>query len=607
MSAMNTPQPNDKYGPLPLVIGITGHRDLRGEDVPKLEEMVRAVFAEFRQKCPNTPLLLLSPLAEGADQLAARVAVNNKQELGLSLIVPLPMRRELYEADFEGAALDEFKRLLAEADYYFHLPLVGDASEADIGQQGEPRNLQYEQVGAYVVRHCHVLLALWDGVPPERTGGTAQIVDFQLKGLPPRFASLNSPLDQPETGPVYHVRTPRRGQPPSGEAEIARQVLLPPNPNVNIGAHIVAGMPQEQNIAKVYERIYARMDTFNRDARERAPQLAAKLAESQEYLFPTAKAAHLPAPMREQREHYATADTLAIFFQKRSVRTLVWLYVFVWLAIVLFDLYGHIWGEKHWLLLLYLAVMLLPFGVYWRAKRGDYQNKYQDYRALAEGMRVQFFWCLAGLKLSAADHYLRKQKGELDWIRSAVRVWNIAEDKPQQPAHASLPTRRLKDISEHWVADQADYFRRSTHRDQERLEEWEQRINLLVVVALLMVVLLALVLIVDNPCWAYWTELLESEHWLHGLWLTALTLLLAFAALAHSYVGKLALSEHTKQYRRMHRTFAQAEQNLGELIARQDTGAANKLLTELGKEALEENGDWVMLHRERPLEVPHPG
>jgi hypothetical protein len=29
------------------------------------------------------------------------------------------------------------------------------------------------------------------------------------------------------------------------------------------------------------------------------------------------------------------------------------------------------------------------------------------------------------------------------------------------------------------------------------------------------------------------------------------------------------------------------------------------VLRELGQEALEENGDWVLLHRERPLEVPH--
>ena len=34
---------------------------------------------------------------------------------------------------------------------------------------------------------------------------------------------------------------------------------------------------------------------------------------------------------------------------------------------------------------------------------------------------------------------------------------------------------------------------------------------------------------------------------------------------------------------------------------------ASELLRELGEEALEENGDCVLLHRERPLEVPHSG
>jgi hypothetical protein len=55
-------------------------------------------------------------------------------------------------------------------------------------------------------------------------------------------------------------------------------------------------------------------------------------------------------------------------------------------------------------------------------------DKYQDYRALAEGMRVQFYWRLAGLKLSVADHYLRKQRSELDWICSAIRVWVFQPD-----------------------------------------------------------------------------------------------------------------------------------------------------------------------------------
>jgi hypothetical protein len=59
-----------------LVIGATGHRDLRDEDVPGLEDAVAAIFDRIRERYPHTPLVLLSALAEGADRLAARVAVS---------------------------------------------------------------------------------------------------------------------------------------------------------------------------------------------------------------------------------------------------------------------------------------------------------------------------------------------------------------------------------------------------------------------------------------------------------------------------------------------------------------------------------------------------
>ena len=81
---------------LPLVIGVTGHRDLRVQDIPELEAAVRNVLAELHAMCPKTPLVLLSPLAEGADRLVARVALAD----GATLVAPLPLARAEYEKDF---------------------------------------------------------------------------------------------------------------------------------------------------------------------------------------------------------------------------------------------------------------------------------------------------------------------------------------------------------------------------------------------------------------------------------------------------------------------------------------------------------------------------
>ncbi|HYA34991.1 MAG TPA: hypothetical protein VEF03_05195, partial [Candidatus Binataceae bacterium] len=99
---------------LPLVIGVSGHRDLRVDCRASLEEQVRRIFIRLKSLYPNTPLMVLSPLAEGADRLAAKVAVS--PEIDARLVVPMPMRREHYERDFVTArSRDEFATMLASA------------------------------------------------------------------------------------------------------------------------------------------------------------------------------------------------------------------------------------------------------------------------------------------------------------------------------------------------------------------------------------------------------------------------------------------------------------------------------------------------------------
>src|SRR5512134_3106105 len=82
---------------LPLVIGCTGHRDLRPEDVPHLEEKFRELVQSIQAQCPSTPIVILAALADGADRLVARVA----RAMGVPYYVALPLEKELYETDFE--------------------------------------------------------------------------------------------------------------------------------------------------------------------------------------------------------------------------------------------------------------------------------------------------------------------------------------------------------------------------------------------------------------------------------------------------------------------------------------------------------------------------
>ena len=134
---------DDQRGPLPLVVGVTGHRDLREEDREALENQVAKVFDDLKDRYSHTPLLLLSALAEGADRLVARVALGR----GAHLVAPLPMRRAEYEKDFgDPASRTEFATLLDRAQEWFELSAVPGSTPDDFQVSGEQRNLQWVQI-----------------------------------------------------------------------------------------------------------------------------------------------------------------------------------------------------------------------------------------------------------------------------------------------------------------------------------------------------------------------------------------------------------------------------------------------------------------------------
>lgn len=71
------------------------------------------------------------------------------------------------------------------------------------------------------------------------------------------------------------------------------------------------------------------------------------------------------------------------------------------------------------------------------------------------------------------------------------------------------------------------------------------------------------------------------------------------------YAKVQAYAEHSKHYERMRLLFWRAGEKFRELLKpgqhREDE--VQDLIMDLGKEALIENSDWVLLHRERPPEM----
>src|SRR5688572_13910338 len=146
---MRMPSANVKL--VPLVLSVTGHRDLRPEDRQTIETALNSVFENLKQRYPNTPLLVISQLAEGADRLAARAALAH----GAALTALLPMSRAEYERDFQSAeSLGEFAELLGRAQAVVEMPEPpGDILESEPNREAR-RSLQYALAGAAMVQQC---------------------------------------------------------------------------------------------------------------------------------------------------------------------------------------------------------------------------------------------------------------------------------------------------------------------------------------------------------------------------------------------------------------------------------------------------------------------
>jgi hypothetical protein len=188
---------------LVLRLGITGARNLHSSQLFRIRSQLKDVIglvkadmerlaslkevAESYDAGPTEKLHpsinLVTPLALGADRLAAREAL----EQGCRIQVPMPFPQAVYEEDFTGTSdapgmttlsaeddLAEFHHLLSRASGQLELDgekVAGADDDRSIGRA-------YEAVGRFVVRHCDLLIAVWDGKHSNGRGGTAEIVHY---------------------------------------------------------------------------------------------------------------------------------------------------------------------------------------------------------------------------------------------------------------------------------------------------------------------------------------------------------------------------------------------------------------------------------------------
>ena len=559
-----------------LTIGVTGHRDLLADEVPDLKIKVRDFFLLLKSNFPDLKLQLITPLAEGSDRLVADIAL----DMGIGLIVPLPMQQSDYEQDFSSQVAVAAFRDSLEAARVIHLRSLARNPGENLSRLDKTH--QYAQMGIFISNHSQVLLALWDGKPATELGGTASVVDYHLTAVMPGFSiAEDSPnlLADNENDLIYHIVCSRDrpdGQPREGLS-----------PLQTIWETAQFGVEPGEHLPIEYSIMWHRLQDYGRDR----CKYESAIEKEGVNLLKDAPDLELPVGTPEIAAQFRIADWLAIHFQKRISLGLIAIHSLAVLIGLIFIIYSEFDGLD-FLVNLFLLAFLAGFALYRVGERRQWHRKHLDYRALAEGLRVQFYWSLAGVidvqsAEFAYDNFLQKQDVDLGWIRHVMRNVSLSRNRDNEPRGEWVNW-----VIEQWVGDETSQTGQLSYYRSKELEKTQRfrRTTLLGRLALWAGMLIAVILAFIG------TDMADTHR---NYLLVLMGVFPLFAGVRDAYSHKKAEKELIKQYRFMRGILANAQRLLD---SSDDVVFRRAVLRALGSAALEEGAEWLLMHRERPLE-----
>ena len=522
---------------LPLVVGVTGHRDVELLSEAPLRGAFGVLLRELKATYPHSDLAVVSALAAGADVLAAEEALAQ----GVPVIAALPMDVERYVEDFSVEEASRFRALLPRC------------ARVEVVAHEDDRRQAYVAVGYYIAHYSHIVVAFWDGLEGQGPGGTADVVRMRLSGAVPELEDPIGVPYLPDVGPVYRISTPHRAQPKLDDA-------------YSIDKRFPERFAGDRFAERDFDAALKHLDLYNAD-------LAKQSA----------------GPVNSLKDLMDRTDGAANRLQRRTAGYVHFLYLAGFAAALAYIGTGN-FGLK-------IGLLALAFLAYLLARRNDYENRYQDYRAIAEGLRVQLAWNSVGLTEERVEaSYLRMQQSELQWIRIALRTAYLVFCEPRS-AEEGEDYRA-------WIGGQSRYYRGAARREAKASRVIVLTSTIVAVGAILVALYAGFILRLGAGTLALTLFGLHVQAGWQTLVATPLAFASALSLFITRYAEKRSFSTNAKRYERMGLVFDKARSRLAAIDANSKISAKD-LVRELGEEALVEHGEWLLIRRDRPLSFVH--
>jgi len=569
--------------PTPLTIGITGHRDIPTESIDQITSQLIQFFQSIKKILPNTPILLISGLADGADRIAAHAALTQ----GISVEAVLPMPVNSYLTDFSNASTEEFKSLLLNPNVTtVELLAPSDVNSAEIGSNDEERTKLYQGLGDYLIAKSSLLLSLWDGKNLSLAGGTSDVVMNFIDAGGAQYQNTDELNIIKSSKPAsldfcYWLPVDRS----HSKAIVTTAQYISGGAGLNT-IHSFEDIPDE------LEAQLKQLDNYNLSYQKL--KQANKLKNYGGLLSIEQKS----TDEQSLENEFLKSDELAIYNQSISDKYFKCFSLMAGFMGVCFLLYAKILAAKVFLII-YLSLFIIGFFLNKKVHKSGWFTNHLEQRVIAETLRIKFYLSLSGNDNKVKLEQVMDKIGVssftgFNWLKF---VFRSAYKQPKQYDDKTLKNN-IAFVTQEWLEHQAEYFAKKAKTLSHRHHKLERIKNILLLgSALAALALIIFKAILVNTYVANVIDMKTLVVFFMGL----LPLLLGIWEIHQS---KMAIKELLWQYQNQAKLFKQTLEKLSNTSL---ISIKQEIIAELAEKALIENYLWTIQRYHREHEPPVAG
>ena len=429
---------------VPLIVGVCGHRDIATSE-EELRVQIQDFWTRLREEIgADTPVILLSAIAVGADHLAVKYLPDD-----VKYCVVFPFSPEEYKKGYSEKELEDFNSDLNGAYKCIYCN----------GENGD-----YGKASDYIRTHSDILMTFWDGYESRDSacnalfkGGTYYfirqafnidallltqtekahlVVNFPVTRKLSHFSQENKCLDKNSWGVLNW----------SDDGDCLR---------------FTPGLVWDRN-SEIYKNIKS-ICLYNSSPKN--------IPEERNYLY-SVLTENYPEQYKVIEDDFLRfeyLDSVAMKYQKYHKREFFWIMVISIAAGIL----GQLWGDFtfsndgikdeiwiHCVMGLSVLMFFAAICVAWITNKKENYKKYVYPRVLAELMRLKIFWRLSNIKEEFFGGFLKKYANfcVAGWICN----WEVASP-PLTEEENGIVEKEVKSgfpmIREAWINDQRTFFK----------------------------------------------------------------------------------------------------------------------------------------------------